>query len=294
MAALVLLARAVAVLPWNWLRRWGAVVGAFTGSFLRIRRRHVESSMLKAGISDPCVQARAMYASLGTALMEFLWLAGRGAVPRSCVGLTPRACAALERYREGMIVATAHTGNWDLVACAAAREHVALSVVTKRLSVRWLDRFWQRVRASQDIELLWGDAVFARAAGAVARGRVVALLIDQAPERSSAVIEASFLGRRALCDLMPALLAARTRAPLVLALGHRRDDGSHEVDIPLVLEPPKTPSRDWVDTATRKLTSALEDFVRAHPSQWLWLHRRWKGSAERACHGAVRTLSLSP
>ncbi|HEX9294752.1 MAG TPA: lysophospholipid acyltransferase family protein [Polyangiaceae bacterium] len=293
MAALVLLARAVALLPWSWLRRLGAVVGAWAGSFLRIRRRHVESSMRMAGIADPPARARAMYASLGTSLLEFLWVAGRAAPPRSRVGLTPRAAAVLQRHRDRMIVATAHTGNWDLVACAAAREHVALTIVTKRLAVRWLDEFWQRVRAAQNIELLSGDALFSRAAGALARGRAVALLIDQAPERSSAVIEASFMGQRARCDLMPALLAARTRAPLVLALGRRLADGSHEIDIPLVLEPPQTPSRDWIETTTRELTSALEDFVRIHPAQWLWLHRRWKGFPERACQGAVRTLSLS-
>src|SRR6266542_3122671 len=288
--ALNLLARTVALLPWSWLRRLGAAVGAFAGSILRIRRRHVERSIRRAGLADPPAAARAMYSSLGTALLEFLWIAGRGVPPESCVRLTERASAALRRYRGALIVATAHTGNWDLLACVAAREHVPLTVITKRLSVRWLDRFWHGVRRLQGIELLSGEALFARASGALARGRAVALLIDQAPERSSAAIEANFMGQRARCDLMPALLAARTRVPLALALGRRTTDGRHELDIPLVLEPPLGPSRAWVERATCDLQSQLEQFVRAHPSQWLWLHRRWKRFHVRTCHAPVRTL----
>ena len=48
----------------------------------------------------------------------------------------------------------------------------------------------------------------------------------------------AFLGQRARCDMMPALLAARTGSPLALALGYRAADGTHRVEIPLVLEPP--------------------------------------------------------
>jgi KDO2-lipid IV(A) lauroyltransferase len=68
----------------------------------------------------------------------------------------------------------------------------------------------------------------------------------------------------------------RTGAPIVLALGKRRPDGRHEIDIPLVLRPPDAPARAWADDAMRSLAEHLDVFVRAHPDQWLWLHRRWK------------------
>jgi KDO2-lipid IV(A) lauroyltransferase len=90
------------------------------------------------------------------------------------------------------------------------------------------------------------------------------------------VTRGPFLGEVAYHDLMPALLAARTGSPLLLALGHRKPNGTHEVDIPLVLEPPSKPTRAWLEQATQRMNDALEAFVREHPSQWLWLHRRWK------------------
>jgi KDO2-lipid IV(A) lauroyltransferase len=120
------------------------------------------------------------------------------------------------------------------------------------------------------------------------------VLIDQAPERSSAVVESSFLGEKARCDMMAALLSARTGRSLVLALGRRRPDGMYEVDVPLVLEPPPRATRDWAEQATRAANAELETFVRAHPAQWLWLHRRWKTFSDTALSPAQVVLSLEP
>jgi len=292
MAPLLLLSRAVGLLPWRWLRVPGALLGVVAGSLLRIRRRQVEEAMRRAGLEGVPTTARRMYASLGRALFEFLWMVGRRASPVFAVRLTDRAKTALAR--RGVVIATAHTGNWDLVACAAAQAHVPLTVVTKRLSVQWLDRLWQSERASRGIELLSGDGVFGRAIESIGRGRGVAVLIDQAPERSSAVIEAPFLGQKARCDMMAALLAARTGANLVLALGRREADGMYVVDVPLVLEPPSRATRAWAEQATRSVNAELDKFVRADPSQWLWLHRRWKTLSDTALSAGQVVLSLEP
>jgi Kdo2-lipid IVA lauroyltransferase/acyltransferase len=294
---LVLIARAVALLPWFSLRRAGALIGALVGSILRVRRAQVEAALRRAGLPDPSAIARAMYASLGTAALEFLWMVGRPKALPSVVSLTPRAHEVLRSHgvtdgrARGVVIATAHTGNWDLIACAVEGRDVPLAVLTKKLRVDWLDRFWQRERASRGIELLQGEGAFRDATRALAHGRSVAVLIDQAPERNSAVTRVPFLGEDAYYDLMPTLLAARTGAPLILALGHRKPDGTHSVDVPLVLEPPPRCSRAWLEDATRQLSDALEVFIREHPSQWLWLHRRWKPLPPRAAAESVVAAS---
>jgi KDO2-lipid IV(A) lauroyltransferase len=292
MLAVALLSRAIGLLPWRWLRFPGAWLGALVGSLFRIRRHHVEHAMERAGIEDAPGFARRMYASLGIALFEFLWMIGRRSSPAFAVRLTGRAERALARA--GAVIATAHTGNWDLVACTAARKDVPLTVVTKRLRVGWLDRIWQGERSSRGVELLDGEGVFGRALCSIRRGRSVAILIDQAPERTSAVVEAPFLGEVARCDMSAALLAARARTSLVLALGHRLSDGVYEVDVPLVLEPPARATRSWAEQATRLLNTELEAFVRAYPAQWLWLHRRWKGFGETPLPSGQVVLSLEP
>ncbi|APR77436.1 Lipid A biosynthesis lauroyl acyltransferase [Minicystis rosea] len=279
----------VAALPWRSLRPLGSAIGLFAGSVLRIRRRHVEASLTAAGIAPAAAIARRMYASLGAGLCELLWLAGR---PPSALAdrfeMTPRCAEALRKARRdrGVVVATAHTGNWDLSACAAARwfmddpsapaHRAALTVVTKRLSWRALDRYWQRLRAERGVVLVDAAGAATAVRDALADGGVVALLVDQAPERASGVATLPFLGRAAKHDLAPALLAARAKVPIVVLLGHRRDDGMHVLDLAECIEPEDLRGRGAIEAATARISKALETFVRAHPEQWLWLHRRWK------------------
>lgn len=236
--------------------------------------------MHEAGIAEVRRLARGMYASLGTGLFELFWMIGR---PREelarKIAFAPEALETIAKYRaegRGVVVATAHTGNWDLVACAAA-ELGPLAVVTKRLSMRSLDRFWQGARAARGVRLVEPEGASRIVLDALGEGGIVALLVDQAPERRAGFIELPFLGKPARCDLTPALLAARAKVPLLVALGRRLEDGTHLVEARLVLDPPSRPSRAWIHQATAQVQRAVDAFVREHPSQWLWLHRRWKG-----------------
>jgi KDO2-lipid IV(A) lauroyltransferase len=279
------LAWAVARLPWGWMLPLGAALGILAGSILRIRRRHVDASLQAAGL--PKGIAPRVYASLGAGVFEVLWLAGRPVAaldPRFAI--SPEGAAALARAASlghGALVATAHTGNWDLTACAAARwlardgGRSRLTVVTKRLSWKALDRYWQRLRADRGVVLAdaWGAAATVREA--LRAGGVVALMVDQAPERLSGVTTLPFLGRPAKHDLAPALLAARARCPLLVMAGWRTSDGRHRLELVEEIAPAELRGgRPAAERAAARIAAAVERFVREHPEQWLWLHRRWK------------------
>lgn len=283
---------AVGRLPYRWLGPLGALLGLFVGVVLRIRRAHVTAAMARAGVERPDRAARRMYVSLGRGLFELLWLSGRP--PGEALGVVIDEASA-ERFERalgrgrGVVVATAHTGNWDLTACAAAAwigtrreargEARALHVVTKRLSWRALDRTWQRLRAERGVGLIDARGAVRRVREALVRGDVVAMMVDQVPERESGVAVLPFLGAPARHDLAPVTLAARAGAPIVVVLGRRAEDGRHVIEVVDVLEPLAT--REAITEATARIARALEGFVLAHPDQWLWMHRRWKGHSSR-------------
>ena len=237
-----------------------------------------------AGLAPAAALARRMYASLGAGVFELLWLAGR---PAGAVGdrftMTPDCAAALRdaaALGRGVVVvvATAPAGNWDLSACGAARWMASgiasaprLTVVTKRLSWRALDRYWQRLRAERGVVLVGAAAAVREALRA---GGLVGLLVDQAPERASGVVTLPFLGRPARHDLAPALFPARVKAPLVVVLGRRGGDGRHELEVAATILPAELRGRGALEAATGRIAEAVEGFVRARPEQWL--HRRWK------------------
>lgn len=275
----------VGALPRALLGLFGVLIGWVAGSVLRLRRRAVVAAMARAGIPRPSATATSMYASLGKGLIELLWLAGRAAdAIDPLVVVTPKARAAIARAAargRGVILATAHTGNWDLAACAMARGEAAAGrrfhVVTKRLSWRALDCFWQHLRASRGVGLIGAHGAYRRARAALGRGDVVAMLVDQAPERASGVGVFPFLGAPARHDLAPALLAARSGAPIVLALTYREADGRHVIDVALEIDACER-GGETPEAVAAKIAGALEGFIRAHADQWLWLHRRWKGT----------------
>jgi Kdo2-lipid IVA lauroyltransferase/acyltransferase len=250
--------------------------------------------MTRAGIAEASRTADAMYRSLGTGVFELLALALSPKKTIAVAGLSPALTEVLGRdCRRGVVVATAHTGNWDLVACGLAAR-VPLTVITKRLSVSWLNSCWQRLRAARGVRLVEAGAAARVARRALGQGEWVAALIDQAPERRRGVTSAAFLGARADVDLAPALLALRARCPLVVAFPRRTPDG-HEVELAGILEPPPGAGRQWAEQAMLEATAWLEAFVRRHPDQWLWMHRRWK-RAPRDAHPSpksARNVSLA-
>jgi Kdo2-lipid IVA lauroyltransferase/acyltransferase len=296
-ALLRLLVLVVGALPRRALATLGGAVGFVAGSLLRIRRTHVEEAMRAAGIADPGPQSRAMYAALGTSALELIGLGARRVEGAAGARMDAPSAALWRRARalgRGVVVAASHTGNWDVAACAMAGQ-VELLVVTKRLRVRALDDLWQSTRAARGVQLADGDGVLARAREVLGRGGAVAMMIDQVPPRRRQSVRASFLGRPVLVDRAPAALAAASGAPLVVAAGFRAPDGEQELRVLAVLRPPPRRSRAgrggagvspepghgaatgrWIVDATIAATGALDRFVRDHPSQWLWLHRRWR------------------
>lgn len=270
-------ALAVGRVPFPWLGPLGACVGWLAGTVLRIRRAHVVASMRAAGIADAERTAHRMYRALGIGVVEFLWLAG-GARRRleDFVLLEPGSREALAlafRGGRGVVFAGAHTGNWELAACAIATERELL-VVAKRLSVGAIDRFARGVRSRWGIELADPDGALSVAQATLSRGGAVTMLIDQRPLYRRHAIVAPFLGRAAFVDRAAAALAWRARAPLVVVGARRNGDGTHTVSVLSILIPEE--GREWIERASREATRRLEMFVLEYPTEWLWLHRRWR------------------
>ena len=292
------LAALVGCLPWRALEGAGRVLGWLVGSVLRIRRAHVEAAMTAAGVASPSREARAMYAALGRSAFEFLWMARRGPEAVERVVVEPEAegawRAALARGK-GVVVAASHTGNWDLAACAMARD-VEFLVVTKRLSHVAVDRFWQSARAGLGVRLAEARGAMRAAREVLGRGGAVAMMIDQVPSSPRHATELEFLGRPALVDRGPAAMAVASGAPLVVAAGRRVGD-AQVLHVLAVVEPPADDRgaisrRAWIAKATAEATYVLDRFVRAYPSQWLWMHRRWKRLPDGRVDLATRTARL--
>jgi KDO2-lipid IV(A) lauroyltransferase len=276
--------RLIGLLPPRWLDRVGSVLGFVAFSLLRVRRR-VTLDNLGQALGLPRRQtlavARRVYAHLCTGALEFVQLVGRHLTEeraREALG-----AAGLDRLQRalapgrGLLVLGAHLGNWDLLACAAARCGVKVNVVTRSIKSTWLNRYWMSQRAACGVRLLPASGSGWAVVAALRRNEVVAMVLDQ-HEPGGLVVP--FFGRPAATGTGLARLARATGTPVLPAFLLRESAGGRpgyrlELDAPLHVARTADREADLLE-ATRRMTKVVEDHVRACPEQWLWLHRRWK------------------
>jgi KDO2-lipid IV(A) lauroyltransferase len=272
------LAKLLGLVPSSKLHVLGLLLGSFVGRVLRIRRKHALTALKRAKIADPLHVVDLVYNSLATNVFELLWSEGKTASELlEMLRVTPEQWARVEELREkgkGLVIATAHCGNWDLLGCAVASK-LPLAVVTRHLKWTSADRHWQQTRANRAISLLDSDGSFSRSLALLRSGQTVAYLIDQRPLRAHGTATCDFLGAKVHVDLSFAMLSQRSQAPVLLVCDSREADGTHRAHILDIAEPPARPSRQWITQTACRFTRSLDAFVRQHPEQWLWLHRRW-------------------
>jgi KDO2-lipid IV(A) lauroyltransferase len=177
---------------------------------------------------------------------------------------------ALSRGR-GVLFATGHLGNWELSAFAHALMTGPMNVVVRPLDNPLIDRMVERRRALTGNRPI-GKKDFARTIlKALAANEAVGILIDQnASVDTGAFVD--FFGVPACAGTGFAKFAAHSGASVIPGFALWNDQERRYI---LRFYPPLTMTGDTVRD-TQALQSKLEEVIRAHPDQWLWIHRRWK------------------
>jgi len=175
----------------------------------------------------------------------------------------------------GVVVAVAHFGNWELLACACARRGVPLTAITRALRGR-LNQQILAARHEGGLRELPDKGSTGAALRLLRRGEILAVMVDQ-NMRPSRGIFVDFFGAPACTTPAAAVLALRSGAPLLAAFPVRAADGTHRVRMEGPFSPPPgTRGRSAVLALTQEVTRAVERAVRQHPDHWFWVHRRWK------------------
>ena len=107
-------------------------------------------------------------------------------------------------------------------------------------------------------------------------GRVLSFLADQDAGQRGLYVD--FFGRPASTHKAIALLAIEHKAPVVVGVARRIGPGfRYEIRCEDVIDPTELEGTvDDIRALTQRFTSALERLILQDPSQYLWLHRRWK------------------
>jgi len=219
-----------------------------------------------------------MWDNLGRTVAEYPHLRkfnriGPGA--RIMAGGGPDAEAALA-HGTGVLFISGHLANWEIMPITGELYGLEGSTVVRHPNnphvARWIAR-QRSLRGPKDQigKHSGGRRIFSQ----LRDGKVIYMLVDQRNDEGIAV---NFFGRPAMTTPVPAALVLKLGAKILYAR-NRRLGRSARFDIHVFAAPDFVPSGVYANDTralTEKITAQVEAIIREDPSQWLWIHNRWK------------------
>src|SRR4029079_18106329 len=177
------------------------------------------------------------------------------------------------------LIFAAHLANWELPAVCAATHKLDSAVLYRRPNISGIDRWLTETRTASMGEMISTDLYApVKISEALERGAHVGMLVDQYYVRG---VPVTFFGRRTMANPLLARLARHFDCPIhgvrIVRLPGNRFTGDMTEAI--------APARDAagkVDVAgtMQIVIRVIEGWIREHPEQWLWQHRRWRPEDE--------------
>ncbi len=224
--------------------------------------------------------ARDVFRHFTTAVFEFFYLQDR---PKKIVdGLVDMSGSehidSALAQGNGCILLTAHFGNWELVARKLVYMGYKVHAIARDSDDPHMTGIANRIRQSGGYNIFGRDDSMLGAFRALKKNEVLALLPDQNDWTGEFV---EFFSRPACTATGVAALSLKSGAPIV-PIFCRRENGVHykaTVYERLDFTPSDNYEADLI-ALTQMLTTRIEEEIRKTPSQWLWLHDRWRCTPE--------------
>jgi len=263
-------------------RAVGALVHRLAGKARRLTADQLEQRL---GVDRPRADAlaREVFLHMGTNLGEWLVLSRWRRRYDEIVEYDPDEMAMVtSEYQrgKGTIVATAHFGNFELLAQWLANFGYSVNVVSTKLISPEVTALQARWRHAGLVRTIYrGRSNLIKAILRIfKRGEGMGVMVDIDTKAPSVFVP--FFGELAKTPRTPADLALRTGASLIFGYSLRSGPRRHRIHMQKI-EVEKTGDRE-ADALriTADMTRILEAAVREHPEQWVWMHKRWKSRPE--------------
>lgn len=182
----------------------------------------------------------------------------------------------LYQKNKGLIVLTAHFGNWEIGAVSLGIQFgVPLNIIVKSQRNTLVDNWMNFYRTKWNNKVIPLGVSIRQTYKELIDKNVIAIIADQrGPEEG---IRVQYFGRPSATYTGPAVLALKTGAPIVMGIVARQNDFTYLA----VIEEIKTDDLpddfdEKVKEITQRHTAFLEKYARIYPEQWFWMHKRWK------------------
>ncbi len=184
---------------------------------------------------------------------------------------------------KGVMFLSLHLGNGDFGVAAISRMGWPVSLISKVFKTKWLNDLWFGMRARHGTQFISPEKSSFQILRSLKAKRAIFFVLDQFMGPPVGC-KTKFFGRETGTAMGLAIMAHRSGSPVVPAYTYREEDGRH-----VIVFEPEVP---WQDASsvhgresthdeniagmTQVYTDRIEQMIRRHPEQWMWIHRRWK------------------
>lgn len=181
--------------------------------------------------------------------------------------------AALTKEK-GVILLSAHIGNWELgAAIIASFGHPFHAIVMSHKEKKINDFFVEQRRVAK-INIIGLGAQLKKCFSILQKNHLLAIVGDR--DFSNHGIKVNFFGRGAMLPKGPAIFSLRTGAPIVPVFLIRRENDKFDLIFEKPLEPKRTESdTSEIENTMRQYLSVIERCVKSYPDQWYAFRKLW-------------------
>ncbi len=257
-----------------WL---GRAVGPWTGAH-RTAARNLARALPERTAEEQVHILRQAWDNFGRTMMEYAVLPrlARESIAGTAEHIIVEgyeAVAALTAQGKPAILFGAHLGNWETVPPALARTVKPMTIVYRPPNNPLVDKLIGDIRGGYTAGMAAkGSSGTRQLVKAMNDGALVFMVVDQ---KNNTGMEIPFFGRGAFTGPGVVRIAMRFNCPVFPVRTERLDGAKFKVTIEAPWTFPPDGSDDDVRAALTRINQRLEDWIRARPGQWLWMHKRW-------------------
>ena len=185
-------------------------------------------------------------------------------------------------YGNGVVLVSAHIGNFDLVLQSLLGLGLKVTVLAERLSPFKLHDYTMSLRMAHGLIYEVVDMGGLKAAfRTLGRGDYLAIACDRAIQGKGIVTD--FLGEPALMPVGAAELALRTGATILPCFLIRTGRDRYKIYVePPIRVPKGNANAESVRELTNQIIRGMERYIKKYPTQWMAIQKVWESDIQTA------------
>ena len=271
-----------------WLMR--ALGSVFGWCYWAFDKRHRQVALINLDLvfgqakpeDEKQQEVKKAFIHFGQALMETLWfqrLNTKNHMKYVVIEGMNGFYEALE-HGKGLLLCSAHYGNWELLANTLGLLKIPLSVMARPIDNPLVHVEVEKLRTQSGNRVIYKHKSARKVIGDLKENRVVGVVNDQDVHDQNRIF-CDFFGHQATATPLPATLAYKFGTPLICGFSEPIGKGRYLLRFsPLIWPDPTSPQEQEIQRITLQLNRELEQQIQKSPTYWLWMHKRFKTTPE--------------